>query len=74
MRAQSPDTHSDAERMLITIARQATPAEKFSQVEMLSRVTTQLPRRHCQSQNTPLTRVVFCIHTLFHLFLALSMR
>lgn len=55
MRTQSPDTHPDAERVLISLARQATPAEKFSQVETLSRIVIKLSRRAIARANPHFT-------------------
>ena len=45
MKTQSSDTHPDAEKVLISLMRKASPARKFSLVCSLSQTVMQLSRR-----------------------------
>ncbi len=45
MITQSNDTHPDAERVLISLFRNASPAKKLSHVRSLSRTMIQLSKR-----------------------------
>ncbi|MFH1991132.1 MAG: hypothetical protein ABIK98_01825 [Pseudomonadota bacterium] len=45
MKAQSADTHPDAEKVLISLFRQASTAKKFYHVRSLSQTTIRLSRR-----------------------------
>ena len=55
MRTQSNDTHPEAEKVLISLLREASIARKFSQVRSLSQVTLQLSRRAIARANKDLT-------------------
>jgi hypothetical protein len=45
MKTQSTDTHPNAEKVVISLMRKASPAKKFSQVRSLSQTMMQLSRR-----------------------------
>ncbi len=45
MKTQSTDTHPNAEKVVISLMRKASPAKKFSQVRSLSQTMIQLSRR-----------------------------
>ena len=51
MTTQSIDTHPKAERALISLIRQATPAKKLSQVRSLSQTMIRLSRRAIMRAN-----------------------
>lgn len=55
MRTQPNDTHPKAEKVLISLLRDASTARKFSQVRSLSRITLQLSRRAITRTNKDLT-------------------
>ena len=66
MSTQSKDTHSKAEKVLISLLRDANTAKKFSQIRSLSQVTLQLSRRALARANKDLTEqqidVLFVSH------------
>ncbi len=66
MRTQSKDTHPKAEKVLISLLRDANTAKKFSQIRSLSQVTLQLSRRALARANKDLTEqqidVLFVSH------------
>jgi len=66
MRTQSSDTHPKAEKVLISLLRNAGTARKFSQVRSLSQTTLQLSRRALARANKDLTErqidVLFVSH------------
>lgn len=45
MKTQSPDTHIETEKVLISLLREKTPAQKFSMVRSLSQTVIQLSKR-----------------------------
>ncbi len=51
MKAQSTDTHINAENVLISLLREKSPAQKFSIVRSLSQATIQLSKRAIQRAN-----------------------
>jgi hypothetical protein len=45
MKTQSADTHPDVEKVLVSLFRKASTAQKLSQVRAMSQTTIQLSRR-----------------------------
>ena len=54
MKLQSRDTNPKAEKVLISLFRNATVAEKFNQVQSLSKMTMQMSRRAIARANPDL--------------------
>ena len=66
MRTQSKDTHPKAEKVLISLLRDANTAKKFSQIRSLSQVTLQLSRRALVRANKDLTEQQIDVLFVFH--------
>ena len=55
MRTQSNDTNPKAEKVLISLLRDASTAKKFSRIRSFSQITLQLSRRAIGRANKDLT-------------------
>ncbi len=56
MITQSPDTHPDAEKVLISLIRKANPSQKIHQVRSLSKTVILLSKRAIARANPDLNK------------------